>query len=44
LGASLGEHPSLGIGPLLEADKHAIGDILRESLANESDVLVAYRK
>ena len=26
----LGGHPSLGIGPLLETDKHDIGDILRE--------------
>ena len=32
---SLGEHPSLGIGPLLETHKHDIGDILRESLEHE---------
>ena len=32
---SLGEHPSLGIGPLLETHKHDVGDILREALENE---------
>jgi bacterioferritin len=31
----LGGHPSLGIGPLLETEKHDIGDILRESLEHE---------
>src|SRR5215210_182115 len=30
-----GAHPSLGIGPLLETQKHDIGDILRESLGHE---------
>ena len=40
----LGEHPSLGIGPLLETHKHGIGDILQESLAHEADALVAYRE
>lgn len=32
---ALGEHPSLGIGQLLESHKHDIGDILREALENE---------
>ncbi len=32
----LGEHPSLGIGPLLETYRHDIGDILRESLEHEA--------
>jgi len=32
---SLGEHPSLGIGDLLETHKHDVGDILREALENE---------
>src|SRR6266536_2947860 len=36
----LGAHPSLGIGPLLETQKHDIGDILRESLAQERATLV----
>lgn len=38
----LGGHPSLKIGPLLETEKHDIGDILRESLAHEKTVLDAY--
>jgi len=38
----LGGHPSLSIGPLLESHKHDIGDILRESLAIESEALEAY--
>jgi bacterioferritin len=40
----LGEHPSLGIGPLLETHKHDIGDILRESLEHERDALKHYYK
>jgi bacterioferritin len=40
----LGEHPSLGIGPLLESHKHDVGDILRESLAHEAEALAAYRE
>src|SRR5262245_52675882 len=40
----LGEHPSLGIGPLLETHQHDIGDILRESLAHERDALKLYYK
>ena len=31
----LGGHPSLAIGPLLETQKHDIGDILLESMAHE---------
>jgi bacterioferritin len=37
-----GGHPSLKIGPLLETSKHDIGDILRESLDQESTTLKAY--
>jgi bacterioferritin len=38
----LGGHPSLKIGPLLETEKHDIGDILRESLEQERSTLEAY--
>jgi bacterioferritin len=38
----LGGHPSLKIGPLLETQKHDIGDILRESLEQEKIALSAY--
>jgi bacterioferritin len=38
----LGGHPSLKIGPLLETEKHDIGDILRESLEHEKVSLKAY--
>lgn len=38
----LGEHPSLGIGPLLETHKHDISDILRESLEHEKASLELY--
>jgi bacterioferritin len=40
----LGEHPPLGIGPLLETSKHDIGDILRESMQHERDALAHYYK
>src|SRR5438128_2876979 len=40
----LGAHPSLGIGPLLETQKHDSGDILRESLGHEKKTLVEYEK
>ena len=40
---ALGEHPSLGIGPLLETHKHDIGDILRESLDHERAGIQLYR-
>ena len=39
-----GEHPSLGIGPLLETHKHAIDEILRESLEHERATLETYRE
>ena len=42
-GTQLGEHPSLAIGPLLETQKHDIGDILRESLEHEHAALSVYR-
>jgi bacterioferritin len=40
---SLGEHPSLGIGPLLETHKHDVGDILREALENERTGIQMYK-
>ncbi|HEU4522059.1 MAG TPA: ferritin-like domain-containing protein [Thermoanaerobaculia bacterium] len=40
---SLGEHPSLGIGQLLETHRHDIGDILREALQNERAGLQLYK-
>jgi bacterioferritin len=40
---SLGEHPSLAIGPLLETHKHDVGDILREALENERSAIKLYR-
>ena len=40
---TLGAHPSLAIGPLLESHKHDIGDILRESLEAEAEALKLYR-
>ena len=40
---SLGDHPSLGIGRLLETHKHDIGDILRESLEHERVGLQMYK-
>jgi bacterioferritin len=40
----LGEHPSLSIGPLLETQKHDIGDILRESLEHERAALAVYKE
>jgi len=42
LATLLGGHPSLKIGPLLETEKHDIGDILRESLEHEQNALAAY--
>ncbi len=38
----LGGYPSLGIGSLLETQLHDIGDILRESLAHESESCAVY--
>jgi bacterioferritin len=40
---SLGGHPSLGIGPLLETHKHDIGDIMREAMDHEKNSIKAYR-
>ena len=40
---ALGEHPSLGIGPLLETHKHDVGDILREALDNERTGIQLYK-
>lgn len=38
----LGGHPSLAIGPLLETHQHDVADILKESLAHESEALRVY--
>nr|VFJ77496.1 MAG: bacterioferritin [Candidatus Kentron sp. FM]VFJ77708.1 MAG: bacterioferritin [Candidatus Kentron sp. FM]VFK24618.1 MAG: bacterioferritin [Candidatus Kentron sp. FM] len=38
----LGGHPSLKIGPLLETEKHDMGDILQESLDHEQTALDTY--
>ncbi|CAN5480187.1 ferritin-like domain-containing protein [soil metagenome] len=38
----LGGHPSLKIGPLLETERHDLGDILRESLEHEKNAIGAY--
>jgi bacterioferritin len=38
----LGGHPSLKIGPLLETERHDLGDILRESLEHEQAAIGAY--
>ncbi|MEK7234869.1 MAG: ferritin-like domain-containing protein [Elusimicrobiota bacterium] len=39
-----GGHPSLKIGPLLETEKHDIGDILRESREHENAAVASYRE
>lgn len=41
---TLGEHPSLKIGPLTETHKHSITDILSESLHHENEQLKNLRK
>jgi len=41
---TLGGHPSLGIGKLLETQKHDIGDILRESLEHEREAIALYQQ
>jgi bacterioferritin len=41
---TLGEHPSLKIGPLLETHKHNVDEILREALSHEQQGLAEYRK
>jgi bacterioferritin len=40
----LGGHPSLQIGPLLETEKHDIGDILRESFEHEKAAVLLYHE
>ncbi len=42
--STIGEHPSLSIGQLLESHKHDIGDILKESLDAENKALDLYKK
>lgn len=39
---ALGGHPSLGIGKLLETERHDIGDILREAMEHEQGALALY--
>jgi bacterioferritin len=41
---SLGGHPSLKIGGLLETHKHSINDILEEAYVHEEEGLDEYRK
>lgn len=41
---ALGGHPSLGIGKLLETQRHDVGDILRESLAHEQEAIALYQQ
>ena len=41
---SLGGHPSLKIGPLLETHKHNVDEILREALEHEQAGLAEYHK
>ena len=41
---TLGGHPSLGIGKLLESHQHDVGDMLRESLAHEQAARVLYEQ
>ncbi len=41
---TLGGHPSLKISSLLETHKHAINDILKESLEHETEQLGNYKK
>ena len=40
---TLGAHPSLAIGPLLDSHQHDIGAMLRESLESERSALNLYR-
>jgi bacterioferritin len=40
---TLGGHPSLTIGPLLETHKHNVDEILREALGHEQEGLGEYR-
>ena len=42
--ATLGGHPSLGIGKLLESHQHDVGAMLRESLAHEQEARLLYER
>lgn len=41
---TLGGHPSLKIGELLESHKHSVDDILKEAVDHEQAGLAAYRE
>lgn len=41
---TLGEHPSLAVGPLLETHKHDIASILDESSESEKEGLALYHR
>jgi bacterioferritin len=41
---ALDAHPSLGIGKLLETERHDVGDILREAMAHEQAALALYHE
>src|SRR5262249_61935683 len=41
---TLGGHPSLKIGKLLETQRHNIDEILQESLQHEEEGIARYRK
>src|SRR5690349_8035672 len=41
---TLGGHPSLSVGRLLETHKHDVGQILRECLDHEREGITHYRK
>lgn len=41
---TLDGHPSLKIAPLLETHQHSINDILKESLAHETNQIENYKK
>ncbi|MCA8945586.1 MAG: bacterioferritin, partial [Planctomycetes bacterium] len=41
---SLGGHPSLKIGKLLETEQHSIDDILRETLEHEKEGVALYEQ
>jgi bacterioferritin len=41
---SLGSHPSLKIGPLLETHKHNVDEILHEALEHEREGIAEYHK
>lgn len=41
---TLGGHPSLGVGPLLETHRHDVSTILRECIDHEREGIVQYRR